>query len=148
MSTEYVGAPSSAGAFVLRDVTVVDVVNGSRSSGQDVYIADGKIADIGPAGRQPREVAVVPGNGAFVVPGYVDSHAHALNDPGRVAGGYALMLANGVTGFRQMSGSPGLLKSRRDGKLPAPPGAPALLATAGALLTPLNSATPAAAAAE
>jgi hypothetical protein len=33
------------------------------------------------------------------------SHARALNDPGQVAGAYALMLANGVTGFRQMSGS-------------------------------------------
>jgi hypothetical protein len=48
------------------------------------------------------------------------SHAHALNDPGQVAGAYALMLANGVTGFRQMSGSQKLLRDPRAGRLPAP----------------------------
>lgn len=148
MRTEYVGVPRSTGKFILRDVTVVDVADGSRSSGLDLRIADGTIAGIGPVGQDAAGVTVVDGGGAFVVPGYVDSHAHALNDPARVAGAYALMLANGVTGFRQMSGSPKLLKDRRASRLPAPPGAPALLATAGTLLTPLNSATPADAAAE
>jgi len=41
MSTDYVGAPSAAGDFILRDVTVVDVIDGSHSSGQDIRIADG-----------------------------------------------------------------------------------------------------------
>lgn len=148
MSADYVGAPDAAGEFILRDVTVVDVTDGGRTGGQDIRIAGGTIAGIGATGQDAAGVTVVEGNGAFAVPGYVDSHAHALNDPGQVAGAYALMLANGVTGFRQMSGSPKLLKDRRDGRLPAPPGAPALLATPGALLTPLNSAAPADAAAE
>jgi imidazolonepropionase-like amidohydrolase len=148
MSTDYTGAPSATGEFVLRDVTVVDVTDGSRTGGQDIRIADGTITRIGATGQHPADVTVVEGNGAFVVPGYVDSHAHPLNDPGQVAGAYALMLANGIVGFRQMSGSPELLKDRRDGRLPAPPGAPALLATPGALLTPMNSSTPATAVAE
>jgi imidazolonepropionase-like amidohydrolase len=142
---DYVGAPSATGEFVLRDVTVIDVVTGGRTSGQDVRIADGRIAAIG---SLTADVAVVEGNGAFLVPGYVDAHTHTLNDPDQVAGAYALMLANGITGFRQMSGSPELLKDRRDGRLPAPPGAPELLATPGALLTPMNTATPADAEAE
>jgi imidazolonepropionase-like amidohydrolase len=148
VSAEYVGVPRSTGEFILRDVTVVDVADGSRSGGIDVRISGGTITEIGAVGQNAAGVTVVDGGGAFVVPGYVDSHAHALNDPGRVAGAYALMLANGITGFRQMSGSPKLLKDRQTGRLPAPPGAPALLATAGTLLTPLNSATPADAAAE
>lgn len=68
MSTDYVGAPSASGGFVLRDVTVVDVLNGTATGGQDVRIADGKIADVGPAGREPGEVPVTHGNGAFVFP--------------------------------------------------------------------------------
>jgi imidazolonepropionase-like amidohydrolase len=148
MSADYVGAPDPAGEFILRDVTVVDVTDGSRTAHQDIRVIDGTIAGIGPTGQSAPGVAVVEGNGAFVVPGYVDSHAHALNDPGQVAGAYALMLANGVTGFRQMSGSQKLLEDRRAGRLPAPPGAPALLAAPGALLTPMNSAAPADAVAE
>jgi imidazolonepropionase-like amidohydrolase len=148
VSTDYVGAPAASGEYILHDVTVVDVTDGSRAGGQDIRVAGGTIAGISAAGPQPPGVTVVAGHGAFVVPGYVDSHAHALGDPGQVAGAYALMLANGITGFRQMSGSPRLLADRRAGRLPAPPGAPALLATPGTLLTPLNSATPAAAAAE
>jgi imidazolonepropionase-like amidohydrolase len=148
VSAEYVGVPRSTGEFVVRDVTVVDVADGSRCSGLDIRISGGTITEIGAVGQNAAGVTVVDGAGAFVVPGYVDAHAHALNDPGRVAGAYALMLANGITGFRQLSGSPKLLKDRKAGRLPAPPGAPALLATAGTLLTPLNSATPADAAAE
>ena len=81
------------------------------------------------------------------MPGYNDMHSHALNlgDP---SGSLALMLAEGVTGFRQMSGSPALLRKRRDNTLPIGPAAPALLETAGTILTPLNAGSTEAAAAE
>jgi hypothetical protein len=98
--------PRSTGEFILRDVTVVDVADGSRSGGLDVRISGGTITETGAVSQHAAGITVVDGGGAFVVPGYVDSHVHALNDPGRVAGAYALMLANGITGFRQMSGSP------------------------------------------
>jgi hypothetical protein len=73
--------------------------------------------------------------GKFVVPGYNDMHSHALNlaDP---SGSSALMLAEGITGFRQMSGSPALLKKRREDALPIGPAAPALLEAPGTILTP------------
>jgi imidazolonepropionase-like amidohydrolase len=148
MSAQYVGAPDAAGEYILRDVTVVDVTGGRHAAGQDIRVSGGTIAHIGVTGPDAAGVTAVDGNGAFVVPGYVDGHVHALNDAGGVAGTYALMLANGVTGFRQMSGSPKLLRDRQEGRLPAPPGAPALLATPGSLLTPLNSANRAAVEAE
>jgi imidazolonepropionase-like amidohydrolase len=141
VGTDYVGPPAAAGEFVLRDVTVVDVADGSRTPGQDIRVANGAIAAIGATGPGPDGLPVIEGNRSFVVPGFVDSHAHALNHPDQVAAAYALMLANGVTGFRQMSGSPRLLARRKAGQLPAPPGAPELLATPGTLLTPLNAGT-------
>ena len=55
-----------------------------------------------------------------------------------------LMLANGVTGYRQMSGSPELLKARTVGKLNYPD-APELLALPGTILTDTLTPTPAAA---
>ena len=79
-------------------------------------------------------------SGKFVVPGYNDMHSHVLEleEP---SGGLALMLAEGVTGFRQMSGSPERLKERRDQTLPVGKDAPALLQMPGAVLTPLNAAS-------
>jgi hypothetical protein len=51
----------------------------------------------------------------------------------------AMMLTEGVTGFRQMSGSPELLKARREGTLPIGKDAPGLLAMPGSLLLPFNT---------
>ena len=57
------------------------------------------------------------------------------------------MLTNGITGFRQMSGSEELLRRRRTGTLNLPEHSPDLLAMPGAVLTPLNASTGANAAA-
>ncbi|BBZ27029.1 amidohydrolase [Mycolicibacterium madagascariense] len=127
--------------LTLRGVTVVDVHDGSLRSDCDVAIVDGTITAVGPRDDACAPLAeVVSMQGAYVVPGYADMHAHPLGrqDP---TGALALMLANGVTGFRQMHGSPDLLAQRRDGALDLPSASPALLAMPGALLTPFNAAT-------
>lgn len=139
--THYVTTPAIRDSFVIRDVTVVDVLGGTLVPHRDIRITAGKIALIDAAQDEVRDVESVDGSGRFVVPGFIDGHAHALNTPDDVAGAYALMLANGVVGFRQMSGSPALLADRAAGRLPAPTGAPELLATPGMLLTPMNAAT-------
>jgi hypothetical protein len=54
------------------------------------------------------------------------------------------MLAHGITGFRQLSGSDRMLEQRAAGSL-VPEGAPRLLALPGAVLSPFNAGTPAAA---
>ncbi|WP_293864170.1 amidohydrolase family protein [Sphingomonas sp. 67-36] len=127
----------------LTGVTVVDPRDGRKSPGMTVVIRAGRIAALVPDAQQ------LPANGAqridargkFVVPGYNDMHSHVLelDDP---SGSLALMLAEGVTGFRQMSGSPALLAKRRAGTLPIGAAAPQLLQTPGAILTPFNAATP------
>jgi len=147
--SRYAAPPTLSGEFLIREVTVVDPVDGSAAAGMDVHVKGGKIVAVSHSRTESIESRspVVDGRGRYLVPGFMDMHAHALNSPDDVDGAYALMLANGVVGFRQMSGSPALLAHRAAGTLPAPLGAPALLATAGDLLTPMNAATPEAAAA-
>jgi imidazolonepropionase-like amidohydrolase len=139
--SRYVKPSTVTGHVVVRDVTVVDPSDGSRTPGQDVVVEGDRITSVTATGGPVGDAHVVESPGRFVVPAFNDLHTHALNTPADVDGAYALMLANGVVGFRQMSGNRALLKSRRDGTLPRPTGAPALLATPGDLLTPLNAST-------
>ena len=118
---------------VIEDVSVVDVRDGSVEAGLSVVIADGVIQKIAPTGEvEVGGATVIDGAGRFVVPGFLDMHAHALVTPpaeeGDAAGGAGaeghshdpasldvqdanlrLMVANGVTGFRQMNGSEALV---------------------------------------
>ncbi|MGW8328920.1 amidohydrolase family protein [Streptomyces sp. NPDC055897] len=139
--SRYVDPSSITGRVLVRDVIVVDPLDGSRTTGQDVVVEGNRITAVTATGAPAWDAHVVEGQGRFVVPAFVDMHLHALNTPKDVDGTYALMLANGVVGFRQMSGNRELLKSRRMGTLPRPNGAPELKATAGDLLTPLNANT-------
>jgi imidazolonepropionase-like amidohydrolase len=124
---------------VLRDLTVVDTRDGSHAPHRDVLLDGGRIAAITPTGApSPAGADVVDGGGRFAVPGYVDMHGHPLNSP-RPDGALELMLAHGITGFRQMSGTTELLRRRAAGRLDLPERSPALLATPGELLTPLNA---------
>src|SRR6202020_1611029 len=59
-----------------------------------------------------------------------------------------LMLANGVTGFRQMAGSPELLANRAAGKSLLPTDSPALLGIPGTILAGAAFVDPAASVAE
>lgn len=134
--------------LVLEGVTVVDVRDGRLAPDQAVLIEGGRITRIVPAaslaaGGQAR---VIDARGRFLVPGYVDMHAHPLNPPDPT-GNLKLMLAAGITGYRQMSGSPAQLQARAEGRLEYPQ-APALLALSGTLLTDSLTPTPEAAAAE
>jgi amidohydrolase family protein len=125
-------------------VTVVNTRDGSLSPNCDVDVRGGVITSVGPRDDVARESEVVAMPGVYAVPGYVDMHAHPLGgaDP---TSALALMLASGVTGFRQMSGSTELLGRRRIGDLGLPDTAPTLLAMPGDLLTPVNAGTAAAA---
>lgn len=140
-------APASP-TLVLDGVTVVDVKDGRLSPGMSVVMADGKILRIAPTAslRLHGDAQRVDAGGKFVVPGYLDMHAHPLNAPDPRPT-LKLMLANGITGYRQMSGSPELLRARREGKLQFAD-APALLALPGTILTDTLAPTPEAARAE
>jgi imidazolonepropionase-like amidohydrolase len=131
---------ASSHGLVLDGGTVVDPRDGSFAADVSVRIEGGRIVEVGSAGAVDPSADRVDVTGAFIVPGYNDMHSHALNldDP---SASLALMLAEGVTGFRQMSGSPALLKKRRDNALPIGAAAPAVLEMPGNILTPLNAGT-------
>jgi len=133
--------------YRITDVTVVDTRDGSRTPHRDLHIANGRIAAIDNATNAATDEAVIEGAGAFVVPGFVDMHSHALGyeEP---EDALALMLAFGITGYRQMAGSDALLARRRAGTLTSSRRSPKLMALSGDILTPLNANTPKAATAE
>ncbi|MGY0021433.1 amidohydrolase family protein [Streptomyces sp. YJ-C3] len=128
-------------ALLLRRATVVDTRDGALSRDTDVLVQDGVITAVGPELAEPDGAEVVDAEGRYVVPGYNDMHAHPLGRGGDVDAAHALMLAHGITGYRQMSGDLDLLRARASGSLRFPEAAPALLALPGPLLTMLNTGT-------
>ncbi|HEY1503880.1 MAG TPA: amidohydrolase family protein [Stellaceae bacterium] len=143
-------APAAfAQSLVLNGVTIVDTQSGKLTRNQSVAIDGGKITQIGRAGsiKGGANTKTVDARGKYLVPGYLDMHVHSLNEPDSTAS-FELMLADGVTGVRQMSGSPELLQMRRDGQLILPADSPELLAMPGTVLTGANAGTPEAAVAE
>ena len=104
----------STRTLLLDGGTIVDPRDGSITVNVSVRMRNGRIVEVSPreAAREDPGTERIDAAGRFIVPGYNDMHSHALNlaDP---SASLALMLAEGVTGFRQMSGSPALLKQRR-----------------------------------
>ena len=142
-------APAWAADVRLDGGTVVDPRDGRMIPNASILVRQGRIVAVDQGGSVKSDPAVqrIDVSGKYVVPGYNDMHSHVL-ELDNPSGALALMLAEGVTGFRQMSGSPERLAQRRDGSLPVGDRAPALLETPGTVLTPLNAATPEAVVAE
>lgn len=107
-------AVASSGT-VIRNVTVVDTRDGAMHPGQTLLLDGAKIVRIvsGTVGVEGTARAI-DGNGKFVVPGYLDMHTHALltaTRPSAVA--WPMLVANGVTGIREMAGSAQLIQLAR-----------------------------------
>jgi imidazolonepropionase-like amidohydrolase len=65
-------------SVLIEDTAVLDVETGKVSGPRDVLIVDGFIAEITAPGHavRPPDVTVIAGNGATVLPGLIDVHAH------------------------------------------------------------------------
>ncbi len=129
----------TAGLLIDR-VNIVDVRTGSIAKNRAIIIADGRISRIAAARSITAGPAAtrIDGRGAFIVPGYNDMHSHNLNAASPQTS-LPLMLANGVTGIRQM-----VPAANRQ----VPADSPAILAVPGTILVGPAFATPAAAKAE
>lgn len=133
-ATPAASAPAAQADIVLDDVTIVNTLDGTLSRHRAILLSGGKIARISRAHAfNATGATVIAAAGEYVVPGFLDMHAHPLNSPGPEVS-LPLMVANGITGYRQMAGSPQLLQQRRDGTLPIPAVAPELLAMPGSVL--------------
>lgn len=90
--------------MVLREVTVISMIDSVPRPGQTVVIQDGRITAIGPVGRVsiPDGATVMPvPRGAFVLPGLADMHVHSFDRSELV-----MYLANGITTIRNLHGIP------------------------------------------
>ena len=93
----------------IRNVTVVDVTTTSAHRAllrnQTIVINDDVITHLGPtaSSRIPAGATIIDGTGKYLIPGLWDMHAHVLfngmRDPL-----LKLLVANGVTGIRDMGG--------------------------------------------
>ena len=102
----------------IRNVIVVDVINGSLRPAHTVLVAGKRIVAVGPAGevRIPDGADVIDATGGYLIPGLWDMHVHSVEnvavDMGErsVAAAdwhFPLFLAHGVTGVRNMNDGTG-----------------------------------------
>jgi imidazolonepropionase-like amidohydrolase len=94
-------ATTAAAPLVFNGVTVVDVEQGKLVPNQRVVIAGNRIQTMGnvSAVKLPQGAQVVDASGKYLVPGLWDMHQHSKG----AKGVYSRLVANGVTGIREMS---------------------------------------------
>lgn len=127
-----------ADPILIRNIHVVDTRTGNVAPHRSVLIEDGRIrritaSDAAPASGVGQEI---DGSGQYLVPGFLDMHVHAVDEAHHHPGLWKLFLAHGVTGVRQMSGSPQTLALARRSNAERAAGtldAPEVLMTPGGL---------------
>lgn len=100
--------------LAIRNVTVINGTGAPPIENATVLIHDDRIAAIGPAAETviPAGARVVEGAGKFLIPGFIEMHAHLSKTRASALG---LFVANGVTTVRDMGGDhEELLSWRRD----------------------------------
>jgi imidazolonepropionase-like amidohydrolase len=72
-------ANGPAPVILIQDATILTVSHGSVEHGS-VLIKDGKIAEVGPSIKAPKDAQVIDAVGQFVMPGIIDCHSHIAID--------------------------------------------------------------------
>ena len=109
-------APSqNSGPLVLTHATIIDATGAPPKTDMTVIISAGRITGLGPSRTLPAPAGarVVDATGKFLIPGLWDMHIH-LDDPElwpthvtreEEEKVFPLLIANGITGVRDMGGS-------------------------------------------
>jgi imidazolonepropionase-like amidohydrolase len=99
--------------LVLRGGMLVDVPSGKEIPGQVIVIRGERIEQIFAegTGKIPQGAQIVEARGKWIIPGLIDSHAHA---GGEENAPLSLYLANGVTTLRNPGGNITLLRLTRE----------------------------------
>jgi imidazolonepropionase-like amidohydrolase len=105
------GAGTRPGAIALDHVAVIDVRSGVVATDQMLVMVGRRIAAVGRSGAvaTPPDALVLNATGKFVIPGLWDMHVH-LRDPAYLE----LLVAEGITGVREMGNDPALVGEWRD----------------------------------
>lgn len=116
-------AQTSPTVLVLRGGTLVDVASGKEIPDSVIVIRGQRIEQIGNEGSTgiPEGAQIVEAGGKWIIPGLIDSHAHAESADQTP---FSLYLANGVTTIRNPGGNMTVLRLTREqlasGKLVGP----------------------------
>lgn len=130
---------------VLLNANVVNTRDGSVSPGMSIVIDGGKIQQIIPVGTNVTVSGAgqaIDASGRFVVPGYNDMHSHSMGFANQTPTVWPLLIANGITGIREMSGTPDLIKAARQLNIDSAAGrvdAPEILQTTGPTFSGINT---------
>lgn len=94
---------------VVRDVTVIDVIDGQRLAHRDIALDGGRIVAIteSAAGNGPKARTTVDGRGKFAIPGLWDMHVHFGGGEKLIEENRALLplyVAHGITAVRDAAG--------------------------------------------
>jgi hypothetical protein len=92
------------GDFIIRHVDVIDVTGGQLWRDRDVVVRQGLVASVEPAASAflAGELVEIDGRGRFLIPGLWDMHTHSSTLAPQYY--HPLLIANGVTGVREMWG--------------------------------------------
>jgi imidazolonepropionase-like amidohydrolase len=71
--------PDSSPAVVIQNATILTVTKGTIERGS-ILIKDGKISEVGPSVKVPKDATVIDAEGKFVIPGIIDCHSHIAID--------------------------------------------------------------------
>ena len=106
-------AQSNPSALVVRGATLVDVKSGREIPETVIVVRGERIAQVGPPGKVtiPAEARAVEAKGKWIIPGLIDSHAHAESAEETPFG---LYLANGVTTIRNPGVNTTVLRLTRE----------------------------------
>lgn len=125
---------------VIANVTVVNTRDGSLQSSMSVVLQNGKISKIANSGSiaASGSAQTIDASGKFLVPGYNDMHTHALASADEPLPFWPAMIANGITGIREMAGNAQAITRAKKLNAEAAAGrvlAPEVLASASNIVT-------------
>jgi imidazolonepropionase-like amidohydrolase len=103
IATSLLNAESNRASIVFKHVAVVDTATATIQQDMAVVITDNHISDMGKVAevKVPESARVIDGAGRYLIPGLWDMHVHIFSG-GRFPGAVPLLIANGVTGVREM----------------------------------------------
>jgi imidazolonepropionase-like amidohydrolase len=71
--------PDVPSVILIQNATILTVSHGTIERGF-ILIKDGKIAEVGPSIKAPKDAQVIDAAGQFVIPGIIDCHSHIAID--------------------------------------------------------------------
>jgi imidazolonepropionase-like amidohydrolase len=72
-------AADAPAVLLIQNATILTVSHGTIEHGS-ILIKDGKIVDLGPSIKAPKDAQVIDAAGQFVIPGIIDCHSHIAVD--------------------------------------------------------------------